>query len=115
VIARVAPKVWGHEEVWAETERYTGKSLHFDKGAWASEHYHRFKHESWIVLSGKFEVTLDGMKHLLGPGDTLDVKPRSVHRVHCLEAGTIFEASTPHDDKDVIRQIPSEAGERAVP
>ncbi len=46
------PKPWGHETVWAQTERYVGKILHVRAGESLSLQYHRRKEETMRVLSG---------------------------------------------------------------
>jgi mannose-6-phosphate isomerase-like protein (cupin superfamily) len=108
-MTRVVQKAWGCEEIFAETPHYTGKILHFDKGACASEHYHVRKDECWRVMSGIFEVTLSvedtNYREVLdlGPGSTLRLPPLTVHRVRCIDGGSIMEVSTPDDPGDCVR------------
>ena len=49
-------KGWGSELIWATNDKYCGKMLQFNEGAKFSMHFHAVKDESWIVLSGKFQV-----------------------------------------------------------
>ncbi len=51
------PKPWGHETIWARTDRYVGKILHVRAGEGLSLQYHRRKEETMRVLSGA--VTLE--------------------------------------------------------
>ena len=46
------PKPWGHETIWAKTDRYVGKILHIKAGHALSVQYHRQKDETVYLLSG---------------------------------------------------------------
>ena len=46
-------KPWGHELVWARSDRYVGKILHVKAGHILSLQYHHFKDETMHVLSGE--------------------------------------------------------------
>ena len=46
-------KPWGHELVWARSDRYVGKILHVKAGHILSLQYHNFKDETMHVLSGE--------------------------------------------------------------
>lgn len=99
-------KPWGHELIWARTDRYVGKILHLKAGHAMSCQYHTRKDETMHVLRG--EVVLR-----IGPPDRLEARTlsagQSVHipagTVHHLEARAdtdILEASTPELD-DIVR------------
>src|SRR5262249_25504028 len=47
---RTVDKPWGHELIWAHTDRYVGKLLHIKKGESLSLQYHRKKDETIMVL-----------------------------------------------------------------
>src|SRR5579872_5291688 len=70
---RRVEKPWGHEIVWAETDRYVGKVLHITKGHSLSRQYHKKKDETFLVQTGQMDlevgqgVDLKVMK--MGPGD----------------------------------------------
>jgi oxalate decarboxylase/phosphoglucose isomerase-like protein (cupin superfamily) len=108
-------KAWGREEVWADTPLYTGKFLHFDKGATGSAHFHGEKDESWFVQHGAFLLYLTNPTNghreakTMRFGDTIRIAPLTIHQMTCLEAGTIIEVSTPHRDDDTYRVSPSSA------
>ena len=40
------PKPWGHETIWAHTDRYVGKILHINAGESLSVQYHNHKDET---------------------------------------------------------------------
>jgi mannose-6-phosphate isomerase-like protein (cupin superfamily) len=54
------PKPWGHETIWAKTDRYVGKILHIRAGHALSVQYHNVKDETIFLLSGE-------MKYWVGP------------------------------------------------
>src|SRR5688500_9418241 len=56
------PKPWGHETIWAKTDRYVGKILHIKAGHALSVQYHNRKDETVYLLSGelKYWVAMSG-------------------------------------------------------
>ena len=56
------PKPWGHETIWALTDRYCGKVLHINAGHALSVQYHNRKDETIHLLSGHlvYWVKVDG-------------------------------------------------------
>ncbi|MBK9033331.1 MAG: cupin domain-containing protein [Myxococcales bacterium] len=103
----VVPKPWGHELIWAQTDRYVGKILHVKAGESLSLQYHRVKDETIMVLSGKlrFEHYLDGDEPTvieLGPRVPFRIQPGRRHRMTAVEDTDVVEVSTPELD-DVVR------------
>jgi mannose-6-phosphate isomerase-like protein (cupin superfamily) len=47
------PKPWGHETIWARTDRYVGKILHIKAGHALSVQYHNVKDETVYLLRGE--------------------------------------------------------------
>ena len=106
---KIIKKPWGHEEIWAETERYVGKILNINPGHRLSLQYHRTKMETLYVLSGTLTIWSDedDQRYMLcGPGSVYHVQPGQVHRFGADETETepirILEVSTPELD-DVVR------------
>jgi len=101
-------KPWGHELIFAVTERYAGKLLHVKAGESLSLQFHNVKDEAWYVLEGRAEVELGApgesvlAKEVVGPGAAFRFTPGTVHRVKAVEDTTILEVSTPELD-DVVR------------
>lgn len=108
-------KGWGHELIWATTDKYCGKMLSFDEGAKFSMHFHREKDESWYVLSGEFLVhwintlNADVITTKLVEGDTWHNEPLLPHQVECIKAGIIIEVSTPDSVEDNYRVRPGDS------
>ena len=48
-------KPWGHETIWAKTDRYVGKVLHIKAGHALSVQYHKQKDETVYLLSGQLK------------------------------------------------------------
>ncbi len=103
---QIVAKPWGHELIWAHTERYVGKILHINKGESLSYQYHRVKDETIQLLSGAMEMDLETngrkSKISLQPGDCLHIIPGMKHRMTAVEMCDVLEVSTPELD-DVVR------------
>ncbi len=100
-------KPWGHEVVWALTDRYCGKVLHVEAGEALSLQYHEQKDETLYLLSGVAEVESGSLGGELAAvraeaGWSLHVTPRTVHRLRAIETCDFLEVSTPDLD-DVVR------------
>lgn len=104
----VVPKPWGHEIIWARTDRYVGKILHVKAGQALSVQYHERKDETVYLLSGEliYWVKLEGEDELrdmkLKVGDAFRITPGTVHYMEAVTDCDVLEASTPELD-DVVR------------
>ncbi|PWJ44758.1 cupin domain-containing protein [Sediminitomix flava] len=56
------------------------------------EHYHS---QTTYVVSGKFDVTIDGETQTLEGGDAFYVPPHAVHGAVCLEDGMLIDVFSP--------------------
>jgi mannose-6-phosphate isomerase-like protein (cupin superfamily) len=100
-------KPWGHELIWAKTDRYVGKILHVVRGEALSLQYHRVKDETIMVLSGRMQIVYfaEGeppRTRELAPREPLHIPPGLRHRMIALEDTDVLEVSTPELD-DVVR------------
>ena len=107
VNARIVRKPWGHEEIFAHTEAYTGKILVLRAGEALSLQYHRTKDETIRVLEGTMDLVAgDSVErlttHRLEPGDVFHITPNTIHRMIAVTDCRILEVSTSHLD-DVVR------------
>jgi mannose-6-phosphate isomerase-like protein (cupin superfamily) len=100
-------KPWGHEVVFAATDRYCGKVIFVRAGEQLSLQFHREKDETIYVQSGRaeFEIgdpggTLD--VEVVAPGRAFHLVAGTVHRVRAIEDTVLLEVSTPETD-DVVR------------
>ena len=55
---KIILKPWGSEEILSHNNRYVLKKLTMKKGKRCSLQYHRKKHETVYVISGKLKVTI---------------------------------------------------------
>ena len=100
-------KPWGHEILWAKSDRYVGKIISIHRGASLSLQYHRLKDETIYVLkgvllfqSGPSEERL--LEERLTPGQARHIPAGLVHRMSAEEDCELLEASTTELD-DVVR------------
>jgi len=102
------PKPWGHETIWAHSERYVGKILHINAGHELSVQYHNKKDETVYLLSGEivYRVQPPGRDALddvqLKIGESFRITPGTIHQMIALTDCDVLEVSTPEID-DVVR------------
>src|SRR3974390_1871208 len=103
---RRVSKPWGHEIVWAETDRYVGKILHITAGQKLSRQYHVKKDETFMVQSGEMDLEIgDGDERRvlrMAALDSFHCPPRTIHRMVAVTDVDVIEVSTPEVD-DVVR------------
>lgn len=99
-------KPWGHEVIWARTDRYVGKILHIEPGHVLSLQYHNRKDESIYVLTGEIILRLkegeNVIERRMKQGAAFHIPPTQVHQFEAVTASDLLEASTPELD-DVVR------------
>lgn len=103
---KTVPKPWGHETIWAHTDRYVGKVLHINAGHALSVQYHNQKDETVHLLSGEllYRVQKNGAledMHLKA-GESFRITPGTVHQMEAVTDCDVLEVSTPELD-DVVR------------
>jgi quercetin dioxygenase-like cupin family protein len=100
------PKPWGHELIWARSDRYVGKILHIKAGERLSDQYHERKDETVLLLSGKliYWVQVDGeMRDMhLSQGESFRIVPGTIHSMEAVTDCDVLEVSTP-ELNDVVR------------
>jgi mannose-6-phosphate isomerase-like protein (cupin superfamily) len=100
------PKPWGHETIWAHSDRYVGKILHVNAGHALSVQYHNRKDETVHLLSGEliYRVKLgDTLEEvILTEGQSFRITPGTVHQMEAVTDCDVLEASTSELD-DVVR------------
>lgn len=105
-------KKWGWED-WIYNGKYCGKILFIKAGKKTSFHYHKEKDEVIYVQSGMIDLIhnsdddeMKSKKTLLNTNDAFRIKPQLRHRIIAVTDCYIFETSTHHDEKDIIRINP---------
>jgi mannose-6-phosphate isomerase len=107
VEVRRVEKPWGHELVYATTERYCGKVLFIRAGEQLSLQFHKEKDETIYIYSGRLELEIGEPgkpldTEVVGPGRAFHLIPGTVHRMRAVEDTFVLEVSTPEID-DVVR------------
>lgn len=99
-------KPWGHEDIWAETEKYVGKIMKINAGHRMSLQYHDLKEETVYVNEGTLRIWhSDNESDFtdIVAGQIYHVPPKTVHRFGATSAPVLLtEISTPELD-DVVR------------
>ena len=99
-------KPWGHELIWARTDRYVGKILHLKAGHVLSLQYHNRKDETMHLLRGELILrTQPGTELLvrtLKAGESVHIPPKLIHQIEAVADSDVLEASTPELD-DLVR------------
>lgn len=105
-LPRRVDKPWGHELIWAHTDRYVGKILHVRAGHVLSCQYHRIKDETMHLLRGEMILRLgEGEGAESRPfreGDSVHVPAGTIHQIEAVTDSDVLEASTPELD-DLVR------------
>ena len=101
------PKPWGHETIWARSDRYVGKILHINAGQELSVQYHEKKDETVHLLSGVLGYRVQSDSGALDDvhlklGESFRITPGTIHQMVALTDCDVLEVSTPELD-DVVR------------
>ena len=106
VDVRTVPKPWGHESIWAHTDRYVGKILHIKAGHALSVQYHNAKDETVHLLAGELVYRVQMGEALedmhLKAGESFRITPHTIHQMEAVTDCDVLEVSTPELD-DVVR------------
>ena len=104
---RRVEKPWGHELIWADTDKYVGKIIHVISGEALSVHYHEVKDETLFLLEGCLILQAGSspselVEYEMVAGQCFRVRAATVHRMIARTDCDIMEVSTPHLG-DVVR------------
>jgi mannose-6-phosphate isomerase-like protein (cupin superfamily) len=85
-------------ECWIANETragYCGKFLFVFDGQQCPEHHHRAKHETFHIVRGKVQMSLDGEIRIMSPGDVLAIPPGQRHSFQGIGPTLLLEISQP--------------------
>ena len=106
VEVKIVLKPWGHETIWAHTDRYVGKVLHIKAGHALSVQYHDRKDETVHLLNGELVYRVqvgDALEDMrLKTGESFRITPGTIHQMEAVTDCDVLEVSTPELD-DVVR------------
>src|SRR2546423_15323542 len=98
-------KPWGHELIWAKTDRYVGKILHIEPGHVLSLQYHHKKDESIYVLTGEIILRIQHGETLIErpmrTGESFNIAPKQIIQFEAVVASALFEGYRP-DNADTF-------------
>lgn len=102
----IKTKGWGYEKLY-QLNPYVIKTLNYTKKTDSSGHLHLEKAETFIVLSGRFQLTTkddngNDISHVLGENDCVYLPKGTYHKLQCIEIGVILEVSTSDHEQDNI-------------
>ena len=92
-------KPWGHEQIFAAVDgMYVGKIIYVNVGQSLSLQYHEHKDETISVISGLADIEYgpvggERITRQFGPGDTIHIPVRNVHRITAVSDLVFAEAS----------------------
>ena len=69
-------------------------------------HHHRRKEETFQLLFGDMEITKDGYKKSLVPGEAFLVEPKAWHKFHTLDGAIVEEVSSTHFNDNSFYEDP---------
>ena len=105
-MSRTVTKPWGHELIWAETDKYVGKILHIKAERKLSRQYHIKKDETFFVQNGEMNLEIGDVAAIttlrMKEGDSYHCKPHTIQRMIAITDVDVIEVSTPELD-DVVR------------
>lgn len=112
---QVHKKAWGEERWIANSSKYCGKILVFNKGASFSDHLHLAKSESWVLTRGHLRLDYydltkgERLTTFLIVGDVVHVPAGNPHKLTAIEESEVVEVSSEHFESDSYRISPSQA------
>ncbi len=83
------------------TPEYCGKIFIQKEGTTTPAHYHKKKHETFLIWSGNMHMVVDGKEFDMKPGDVMSIDRRIVHEFTATGGDTTFiEVSTSSSPRD---------------
>ncbi len=90
----IAPGYFGR---YVHSDTITQGRVDITAGAVIPDHSH--PHEQWtLLLSGSFELTVSGVRHVLRPGQILHIAPHERHSARALTACAVLDVFHPPRD-----------------
>ena len=113
VEGEVVQKGWGYERILRNGPEYCMKELHVVHGGRCSTHFHPEKVETFLLASGVVDLYLghpgEHERIQLYPGGCVHIPAGTPHYFTAHRKSVIIEASTIHDDRDVVRLEPGDS------
>lgn len=78
----------------ATGERMMVTTMLYDEGAHVPAHSHA-EEQAGFLVSGSIEITINGEKNVLAPGDSWSIPSNCAHSINALEKSTTVEVFSP--------------------
>jgi mannose-6-phosphate isomerase len=102
---RIAP--WGFWEVLEESNEYKVKRIYVHPGHRLSYQKHQNREETWMIVTGTAEITLDDKDLTLGAGQTIHINKTQAHRIGNSGTGPLVfietQLGTYFGEDDIVR------------
>lgn len=113
-----AQRPWGSWQVLDAGDGYKVKRIVVRPGRRLSYQTHEHRSEHWLVVSGVATCTLDGVIKQIGPGECLDVPPRTPHRLANAHPGDLvvveIQRGSYTGEDDIVR-LQDDYGREGLP
>lgn len=98
-------KIWGKKERLLETATVVVDRLYLDENSFCSWHYHDFKYNMFIVLSGEVAIEIENDTVIVRKDEQYIVHPKIKHRFIARTNATAIEVmyTKPVLEDDIIR------------
>jgi len=80
-IKKIFQKPWGSYQTVDEEKNFLLKKLVINPGEEISNQFHHYRHEHWVLVSGKIEVLLNGKQTKMSPNDYIFIPKSSKHQI----------------------------------
>lgn len=81
VISLYEERPWGNYLILSDSPTHRVKRIVVMPGQRLSYQRHKYRNEHWFIVKGSVSVTLEGVLHPLGPGDSIDIAIGQAHRM----------------------------------
>ena len=105
-------KPWGSYVDYYRNSRVVFKKIVVLPNEKLSYQFHLYRHEFWYVVSGHGELTLQGDKIKMGPGDYVFIEKEEEHMIECVsdEELIIYEMQIGRPSEDDIVRLEDKYG-----
>jgi len=99
------PKCWGRNTEIFRNDSASVNLLELIKGGVCSWHFHRHKHNTFYLISGKVTIRTEYNETVLEPGHSILVSAPMKHQFEALEDSKMIEVMyVEYNQEDIIRE-----------
>jgi len=99
------PKIWGKNTEIFRNGSVSVNLLDLVKGGTCSYHYHKFKSNTFYVISGKLKIHTEIGDHILRQGENFFLPPLLKHQFEAMEPSIVIEImSVAYNHDDIVRE-----------